>query len=418
MRGGKSRFGCAEMLQDCIDYAGNRVAIIRRHRTVLKRTTLTTFLAICPPGMIVKRNMTDLEFTLWNGSQILFIPADVSRDPELNDLRSLEVSSWFIDEASEVPEWVFRMLVTRMDQWTLPDGSRPISRGIVASNPEPGWIEERFVRNATKIGPGQYRSANENHSYTQFLTRDNPYLSAEYIPELKRILTPLEQQKYLEGKFVHADEPNQLIKYLWIKDCIPTEAIPKAGIIRAGKQSLGIDVARFGDDKTVFARSYDDVLAELKEFENQSIYQTSEAAKIEINDHSIDADRVVVDTVGLGAGVYDNLHASGYNVLEFVGGAKPTRKKGHFTFKNLRSQGYWLLRELIRTGEFELMDHTGLTEDLTSLRYTIKGDREIEVESKDQIKKRIGRSPDYSDAVMESKAVEHLDAGKAEIAVV
>ncbi|GAG54582.1 unnamed protein product [marine sediment metagenome] len=52
MSGGKSRFGCAEMIQLCLDYPGNRVGIFRKNRSVLKRTTMVSFFAICPPDLI------------------------------------------------------------------------------------------------------------------------------------------------------------------------------------------------------------------------------------------------------------------------------------------------------------------------------------------------------------------------------
>ncbi len=74
----------------------------------------------------------------------------------------------------------------------------------------------------------------------------------------------------------------------------------------------------------------------------------------------------------------------------------------------MNSQGLWLLRELIRLGEFELIVNTRLKEDLTAYRYSISGDKVIKVESKDQLKKWIGRSPDHGDSVMMSVMPLHL----------
>lgn len=110
----------------------------------------------------------------------------------------------------------------------------------------------------------------------------------------------------------------------------------------------------------------------------------------------------MVDSVGLGAGVVDSLRAQGYPVTEVISGAKAVEQRGDtFRFKNLRSQMWWLTREALRTGKVCLdVDDPRLREDLTAPRYAISGDKVITVESKDQIKKRIGRSTDAADAVV------------------
>ena len=399
MNGGKSRGGCGEMNQRCIDYPGNRVGIFRKNRTTLKRTTLVSWFTITPPDLIASFNKTDLIATLVNGSVILFGEADVTKDPELEKLGSLEMSSFFLDEGTEVPEAVFRRLVTRiqMGRWVLPDGTLPLGVGVVSFNPFPGWCEKRFVLE---------RPA--DHSFTQFLMKDNPYVTSESIEDLRGILSPAEIQRFIEGIFVHADDPNQLIPYEWCRNAIIpaiTDDLTEL-LFGAGKQSLGVDVARYGDDNSVIIRSFEGRVAAIEVFEDISTFQLAQAVAARINDFSIDTDRVVVDTVGIGAGVYDDLEGLGYIVKEFVGGAKPTMTFGtalhKYRFKDLRSQGYWYLRELLRTGEFGIPDDRQLIEDITAHRYTILGDLTIAVESKDALKKRIGRSPDKSDALVYS----------------
>lgn len=398
MAGGKSRFGCAEMIQLCLDYLGNRVGIFRKNRSVLKRTTMVTFFAICPPDLIANYNKSDLIVDLHGGSQIVFAEADITKDPTLEKLKSLELGAYFFDEGTEVPEEVFRMLATRItDRWTLPDGTRPREEGIVSFNPEPGWCEGRFITNLPT-----------NHSFTQFLMKDNPYITRESIQELMGILTEAEIEKWIHGTFLHTDDPNQLISFAWVKNCLRSEGEVFRG---EGKQSLGVDVARFGDDHTVLARSMSNGLADIDGYPMTSIYTTTELVKAKINEHSIDHDRVVVDALGLGGGVYDYLYNAHYRVKEFVGGKPPTKRLKYHRFKDMSAQGWWYLREQIRTGEFELIDHTRLKEDLTAVRYSISGEKLIEVESKDKLKKRIGRSPDYGDATMMSLMPDFLGGG-------
>ena len=60
---------------------------------------------------------------------------------------------------------------------------------------------------------------------------------------------------------------------------------------------------------------------------------------------------------------------------------------------------YFYAREMFRQGKIRLeFKHMGLVGDLTSIRYEVKGDKTVAIESKDSIKKRLGRSPDYGDA--------------------
>ena len=65
------------------------------------------------------------------------------------------------------------------------------------------------------------------------------------------------------------------------------------------------------------------------------------------------------------------------------------------------SQMWWELREEFRLGKVCVdVDDPRLLEDLTAPRYTVSGDKVIKVESKDEIRKRIGRSTDAGDGAV------------------
>ncbi len=77
------------------------------------------------------------------------------------------------------------------------------------------------------------------------------------------------------------------------------------------------------------------------------------------------------------------------------------QKKSVMQFFNLRSQLIWEFRDGIKEGRIAIgVTDARLVEDVTSIRYSISGDKVIKVESKDDHKKRIGRSPDALDAVV------------------
>jgi len=86
---------------------------------------------------------------------------------------------------------------------------------------------------------------------------------------------------------------------------------------------------------------------------------------------------------------------------------------GHLLFKNLRAESYWDLREALQKGEWKLSDNRELIQELLAIRYKVT-DKIIQIESKAEMKKRIGHSPDLADAVVISK---YCNRGKPEILV-
>jgi hypothetical protein len=116
----------------------------------------------------------------------------------------------------------------------------------------------------------------------------------------------------------------------------------------------------------------------------------------------------VVDSVGIGAGVKDRVEeqVTRGQVLSFSAGrATPARdRSGEFGFADLRSAGWWGLREMLEPSsgtDVALPPDDELTGDLTAPRWTVTSGGRIRVESKDSIRKRLGRSTDCGDAVMQ-----------------
>ena len=95
------------------------------------------------------------------------------------------------------------------------------------------------------------------------------------------------------------------------------------------------------------------------------------------------------------------------NVVPINGsaGSDAKDKTGQFGFTNLRSQIYWQFREALTDPQrrVALPPDQALFADLSSSRYTVVGGK-IKVESKDEIIKRLGRSPDDGDAVIYASA--------------
>lgn len=171
-----------------------------------------------------------------------------------------------------------------------------------------------------------------------------------------------------------------------------------------GKESLGVDVARYGADKTMIARLVGAVIESLQEHHKLSTMQTvGRVIAAARNDRRLP---IMVDVIGVGAGVVDRLDEQRYNVTG-VNVAEKTDLKtndGYLAFYNLRSALWWKFREALDPeGDILLAipPDDRLLSDLTTPKYEhMSREGIIKVESKDDIRKRLKRSTDHADAAI------------------
>ncbi len=171
-----------------------------------------------------------------------------------------------------------------------------------------------------------------------------------------------------------------------------------------GERRLGVDVARFGDDRTVFVLRQGGNIEEIRVRAKQDTMTTAgEAALLR---RQWRADRIFVDAIGIGAGVVDRLAelaepVIAVNVAEQAPArpleieAQPFRLRDYLWMEMAR----WLREE---TPSFAGCEHDhaeDLTGEMSSVRYRIDSSGRLLVESKDEMKRRHLRSPDIADAV-------------------
>lgn len=187
MGGAKSWWLCAEIIKLSLQYPGNRGYLCRNIGLDLKKSTLVTFEAVCPPGLIKNHYREDRAIELLNGSLILY--GGLGGQEDLERIKSTEFGWFAIEEASETIEEMFVMLCTRL-RWTLPGGGRPKYCGLLTSNPEPGWVKERFVD-----------SKRDDYAFIQALPKDNPHLPPDYDSDLRKNLPEEWVKRYLDGSW-------------------------------------------------------------------------------------------------------------------------------------------------------------------------------------------------------------------------
>jgi hypothetical protein len=112
-----------------------------------------------------------------------------------------------------------------------------------------------------------------------------------------------------------------------------------------------------------------------------------------------------VDVIGYGSSSYDSLIGMGYNAIPInvsVGSTYQDKSK-KLTMRNLRAEMYWRMRDALdpeNDSTIALPQDPELLRDLCSARYEPLAGGKIKVEAKEEIKERIGRSPDKGDAVL------------------
>ena len=393
IRGGKTVGSLSILFVLCRVYPGSRWAIVRKDLPTLKRNTIPSFETVKPERFVGPINRTDWYVNCSNGSQILFFPESLREDPELNRWKGLEVNGFLFEEANECFEGTFDKAIERAGSWKCPE-RQPAPVIMLTCNPAQNWVKRLFYE------PWKRGELQAPFFYLPATIKDNPHLDPAYLESLEslKVTSPNAYETFVLGNWDTADEPDQLIKYEWTIAARNVERVD-------GNRGLGVDVARYGDDDSVLCHTEGNAVTELEYFHGLDIERLTSVIATRIDERSIDSTRVMIDGVGLGAGVVDGLRARGFRPVEVISGAKAVPSQSRHTFKNLRSQMWWHAREELRHGLVCLeIDDPRLREDLTAPRYSVNADKMIQVESKDDIKKRIGRSTDAGDAFVYARS--------------
>jgi len=174
---------------------------------------------------------------------------------------------------------------------------------------------------------------------------------------------------------------------------------------QSGKRTLGVDVARAGEDLTVLAARDASVISTISVF--SKLPTTSTAGHVTRLAKASSYRRFIHIEMdgGLGASVYDMLREDGVPNLRPITVSSKTYRKdrsGELGFVNVRSAMWWNLREMLDpdVGDgIALPPHQGLEADLVTPRWEMKRNAMIALEGKKSIATRLGRSTDYGDAV-------------------
>lgn len=388
--GGKSWLGCVWIATLCLKYEGIRCLIGRAVLTQLKLTTLNTLFEVLQmmglksgEHYVFNGQTNVLRFN--NGSEIIMKDlAYQPSDPNYDSLGSLEITAVFIDEATQISSLCYSIVKSRirykLKQYNL------IPKVLLTCNPSNNWIKKDFYL------PFTTDNLPDNIKFVPALPLDNPHLPESYI-QMLRELPPMQKRRLLEGDWDYLEDSDSLFKFDEISNSV-FKTVPNPN----DKRYISVDVGRFGDDRSVAVVWNGLVVVEIIVYRKLSTVELSNEIKDLIAKWKVHPSQVIVDSDGVGGGVADQIRG-----INFVNNSRPLHEQN---FTNLKSQCYVKLSELFREGKISLnILDSSLVEELTQELLSVKlkdldKDNKVGVQSKDEMKRTLGKSPDLSDALM------------------
>lgn len=308
-----------------------------------------------------------------------FISARTSRAEQPEALAGVHSDNVLlvVDEASGVPEQVFEAASGSMS------GHSAIT--ILAGNPT--RTSGTFYETHTRLA---------NHWYTlHWSCIDSPRVSEAFVDEMK-LRYGEDSNAYrirVLGEFAQGDDDT--IIPLHLAEAAKTRDVRMTPNIRP---IWGLDVARFGSDRTALCKRYGSVVTEVETWKGLDLMQTVGRIKAQF-DGLLPSERpseILVDVIGLGSGVYDRLRELALPVRAINVSEAPAFGN---TYNNLRTELIFRFRGWLEQRGSRLPDDPELIAELTSIRYSFASTGKMKAEGKDDMRRRGLKSPDKADAV-------------------
>jgi hypothetical protein len=268
--------------------------------------------------------------------------------------------------------------------------------------------------NPTQLSGFFFDSHNKNRSiYTTFKVsgENSKRVSKSYI-QMIIDMYGLDSDVYrvrVAGDFPKA-MPDSFIQLDWVENCSKKSVSKNTPENRI---DIGVDVARYGDDETIintlYDKRYQQPLTILHHNDTMqvtgTVVQIVERLRVK---HIGTPIHIKIDCDGLGVGVYDRLKEikkeKNWKTVRLYechfGGAGGKNKDDEpIEFSNSTGLMWGLLREKVKHNEIELCYNDKQITQITNRKYRINSDGKIELERKEEMKKRGLTSPDMADAL-------------------
>lgn len=418
-RGGKSLLICADGLFSCYAYPGITNLLGRKKLQNLFDTTWRTMgqlyrsfefkvgnepTADCNAPSLYNKNVFYKEV----GSTIMlknlvYEPSD----PEMSDFGSMEIYKAYIDQSEQIDIRVIDKVSERKGTHRLCAEYGVQGKKLEVFNPSKNHVNTRYWI------PFRDGKESDTRKFVRALPTDNPARAAQVWVSEKETeyrngdMSEVDYQKQILGNFDYDDDPSTLIDYQKSLAIFENKHVLNSG---TGKRFITCDVALRGSDKAVFMVWEGFTIIHCESHAETSGKDVLDIIKRLKDKYLVLSKNIVFDADGVGGGLSGHIRGA----FEFHNGAKAVYDQN---YQNLKTQCYYILTDFVNNNwvyfNTYLDEETKqeIIEELAQVKEK-HGDKDgkLQLIGKDEVKKNIGRSPDYSDAMAMRMVFELRDA--------
>lgn len=309
----------------------------------------------------------------------------------IKKFNSAEFIFFFVDQAEEVSESDIALL--RGTLRLKINGRQPKYKALLTANPAICWLKKAFIT-----------APQPRTKFIQALPSDNPYLATTYVDTLKKAFAfnPALLNAYLYGSWDDLDVAFTVIPSSAVESCVDSGYVNKEG----EKRITVCDISEDGSDETVI---YDFTNYKIRR-DTVEIYTHRDlmdsVGRIMAHARKNASNLIAIDKIGLGAGVFSRLQEVYGNddedvkviVYGFDSRISAPGPLNDMTFANYKSYAWFKARELFKEGRVDIPNDHTLKSQLASMTWHFTNGEVIQLDKKEDVKKRLGQSPDRADA--------------------
>lgn len=302
-------------------------------------------------------------------------------------------------------------VVKRWAAWLDPTHPNPAADGEIRwyyTDDDGNEIEDSGPNERVVLGR---MVKSRSRTFIRSRLEDNPDLAATDYGSHMMSQSKDMRRVYALGDFgaMLEDRPNQCIPTEWVRAAVErwkASPRPPLGIPMC---AIAMDVAQGGQDQSTLARRYDAWFAKILRKPGKETPDGASAAAFLLA-HRLDGAKAIVDVGGgWGADALAHLASNGIDAAGYMGVKKSLKRSRDMrhAYRNVRTEAYMELREALNPSRLEggpdiaLPDDPLVVADLTAPDVFVSASG-IELESKEDVVTRLGRSTDAGDAIVMS----------------
>lgn len=378
---------CCLIVMKALMYENIRIGLARNELTTLKRTTLVSLFEVLADWGLktdihYKYNQQSGEIVFENKSKIILLELAYNpSDPQYTRLGGQLLTWAAIDEAGECIEKGKQILQSRLGRWKNKDYNiKPIL--YMTCNPSKNFLYNQFYKLNKDNSLPIYRK------FIQALIGDNPYISQDYYNNLMKTLSPSDKQRLIFGDWDYDDNPNALLEFNDINNIFINEKDKNEN----SNYYISADIAFTSDAAVILIwenLTIIDIVVNPTNVEN--------AIKDLAKKYNVKSHHITYDSDGVGQYLKQHLP----NAKAIVNNSRALNNEN---YDNLKTQLYFKLAEVIKNNRLKIvlfLQHKDkIVEELSVISHKPSDTvGKISMISKGEVKRLIGRSPDFSDAM-------------------